>query len=231
MNFLETVGLVGRFAETAIFEDGETFFTDPAMSFFAKVKSETPNKAEIGIYENISNFLRVSSLFETPEIELEGEVIKIHETSENHTGSAKFVTSDIRLIRNLQTMDIRRAVEQTIQVEPTLRVEVDRTIISRIKSAVSAIPNSKVVIHSRNGEIEFIVKDVDVLMSTSNAYRFKVQGTSTKDCSVTLDAGFFSKMPGSFELSLAFSEKASTFRAILKDENLVVVIPTAHTAV
>lgn len=230
MNFLDSVALVGRFAETAIFEPNETFFTDPALTFFAKVKSQTPNNAEIGVYENISNLLRVASLFENPEIELDGEILKIKEQDGGLHSSAKFVTSDTRLIRNLQTMDIKKAVEQTIQATPTMIVEVDRSIIARIKSSVAAIPNSKVIIHSRNGVIEFIVKDVDVLMSTSNSYRFKVEGESYKDCTITLDASFFSKMPGAFELSLAFSEKASTFRAILKDENLVVVIPTAHTA-
>lgn len=231
MNFLETIGIVGRFTETAIFEPNNTYFTDAGMSFFGQAKSQTPNDAAIGIYENISNLLRVTSLFENPEVELDRETLKIHENSENHSGSAKFVTSDIQLIRNMQKMDIQKVIEQTVSVEPTMRVSVDKSIISRIRSASAAIPNSKVVIYSRNGEIEFIIKDVDGLMTTSNTYRFKVQGTSTKDCGVTLDSSFFNKMPGNFELSLAFSEKASTFRAILKDENLTVVIPTAHTAV
>lgn len=231
MNFLDAVQTVNRFTETAIFEPNETFFTDPAMGFFARVKSETPSNQTIGLYENISNLLRVTSLFEQPEIRVDENILRILETSENHEGSASFVTSDVRLIRNLQTVDIKRAVAQTLEVEPTLKAKIDRKIISRIKTATNAIPNSKVIVNARGDYIEFIIKDVDVLMSSSNSYRFKIEGTSSKDCSVVLDAGFFSKMPGEFDLSLVFSNKASTFRAILQDPELVVVIPTAHTAV
>lgn len=227
MEFLKALDVVGRFTDTAIMTPEKTYFTDSSSSFFGCVPSETPDSKEIGFYENISNFQRVISLFQDPEITLQNETLKIKDT----TGDAKFVTSDVRLIRNLQTMDIQRAVDQTITVEPTLNVTVDKSIIQRIRTATAAITNSKVVIVSRNGEIEFVVKDVDVLMSTSNTYKFKVQGTSTKDCSVVLDAGFFAKMGGEFNLKLVFSSKASTFRAILENEEATIVIPTAHTAV
>lgn len=227
MQFLPAVQTIGRFTETAIITPGTTYFTDSAVSFFGAVKSETPDNKEVGFYENISNFQRVISLFEDPEIELHGETLKI----EDATGNANFVTSDVRLIRNMQTIDAERAVNQTIAVEPTLTAKISRDIIQRIKTASSAIVNSKVVIHSRNGEIEFIVKDVDMLMSSSNQYKFKIEGTSTKDCSVVLDSSFFSKLGSEFDLSLVFSEKASTFRAILKNEEATIVIPTAHTAV
>lgn len=229
MNFLESAEIVGRFTDTAIFNNGKTFFTDNAMSFFAAVDSQIPSENEIGVYENISNLLRVASLFDAPEIEMQNEAIFIKETADGRTGKAKFVTSDVRLIRNLQTVDIEKTVQQTTSVEPTMRLQIDRSIISRIKTGLSAIPNSKLVIKSVNGEIEFIIKDIDVLMSTSNMYKFGVNGESTKDCCITLDANFLTKMPGAHELKLAFSEKASTFRAILEDENLTVVIPTAHT--
>lgn len=227
MEFLKALEIVGRFTDTAIMTPEKTYFTDNSSSFFGCVPSETPNSQEIGFYENISNFQRVISLFESPEISITGETIKVKDT----TGDAKFVTSDVRLIRNLQSMDVQRAVEQTIAVEPTLEAKLDKSIIQRIRTASAAITNSKVVIVSRNGEIEFVIKDVDVLMSTSNTYKFKVQGTSTKDCSVVLDAGFFAKMGGEFDLKLVFSTKASTFRAILQNEEATIVIPTAHTAV
>lgn len=227
MEFLKALEIVGRFTDTAIMTPGKTYFTDNSSSFFGCVPSETPNSQEIGFYENISNFQRVISLFESPEISITGETIKVKDA----TGDAKFVTSDVRLIRNLQSMDVQRAVEQTTAVEPTLEAKLDKSIIQRIRTASAAITNSKLVIVSRNGEIEFVIKDVDVLMSTSNTYKFKVQGTSTKDCSVVLDAGFFAKMGGEFDLKLVFSTKASTFRAILQNEEATIVIPTAHTAV
>lgn len=227
MQFLDAVQVIGRFTETAIITPNETYFTDANTAFFGCVKSQTPNNQEIGFYENISNFLRVTSLFNEPEVALTEETLKI----KDETGNANFVTSDVRLIRNLQTVDAQRAVEQTIAVQPTLTASISKDITGRIRTASGAIPNSKVVIYSRDGNIEFIVKDVDVLMSTSNSYRFKVDGTSTKDCGVVLDASFFAKLGGEFELSLVFSEKASTFRAILKNEDVTIVIPTAHTAV
>lgn len=227
MQFLDSVRVIGRFTETAIVTPDETYFTDSGLSFFGRVKSQTPNNQEIGFYENISNFERVISLFNDPEVTLNDDTLKIRD----ETGNASFVTSDVRLIRNLQTTDAKRAVEQTIAVEPTLKANIGKDIISRIRTASSAIPNSKVVIYSRDGNIEFIVKDVDILMSTSNQYRFKIEGTSTKDCGVVLDASFFAKLGGDFELSLVFSEKASTFRAILQNEEVTIVIPTAHTAV
>lgn len=227
MNFLDSLGVISRFTETAIVAPDQTFFTDSAMSFFGCVKSSTPDSKEIGFYENISNFQRVISLFEEPEITLNDSTLKVKDP----TGDASFVTSDIRLIKNLQTVDIQRAVEQTIAVPSSLQVKITKDIINRIKTASAAIPNSKVVIVSRNGEIEFIVKDVDVLMSTSNSYKFKVQGESSKDCAVVVDSSFFGKMGGEFDLSLVFSQKASTFRAILESEEVTIVIPTAHTAI
>ena len=227
MNFLESLNVIGRFTETAIVKNGKTYFTDSANSFFGCVDSETPSEKEVGFYENISNFQRVISLFEEPEITLENETLKI----KHATGDAKFVTSDIRLIQNLQTIDIERAVTQTLSANSTLNATITKDTINRIKTASAAIANSKVVIHSRNGEIEFIVKDVDVLMSSSNSYKFKIQGESSKDCSVVVDASFFGKLGNEFNLSLVFSEKASTFRAILQSEEATIVIPTAHTAV
>lgn len=227
MNFLESLNVIGRFTETAIVKNGKTYFTDSANSFFGVVDSETPNQKEVGFYDNISNFQRVISLFEEPEITLENETLKIKDA----TGDAKFVTSDIRLIQNLQTIDIERAVTQTLSANSTLNATITKDIINRIKTASAAIANSKVVIHSRNGEIEFIVKDVDVLMSSSNSYKFKIEGESTKDCSVVVDASFFGKLGNEFNLSLVFSEKASTFRAILQSDEATIVIPTAHTAV
>ena len=227
MNFLESLNVIGRFTETAIVKNGKTYFTDSANSFFGVVDSETPNQEEVGFYDNISNFQRVISLFEEPEITLENETLKIKDA----TGDAKFVTSDIRLIQNLQTIDIERAVTQTLSANSTLNATITKDIINRIKTASAAIANSKVVIHSRNGEIEFIVKDVDVLMSSSNSYKFKIEGESTKDCSVVVDASFFGKLGNEFNLSLVFSEKASTFRAILQSDEATIVIPTAHTAV
>ena len=227
MNFLESLNVIGRFTETAIVKDGKTYFTDASKTFFGMVESETPNQKDVGFYDNISNFQRVISLFEEPEITLDDATLKIKDA----TGDAKFVTSDIRLIQNLQDIDIERAVTQTLAVSPTLSATITKDTINRIKTASTAIANSKVVIHSRNGEIEFIVKDVDVLMSSSNSYKFKIQGESSKDCSVVVDASFFGKLGNEFNLSLVFSEKASTFRAILQSEEATIVIPTAHTAV
>ena len=226
MEFLKTLDVISRFTDTAIITSGKTYFTDASSSFFGCVESSTPDNAEVGFYENIPNFQRVVSLFESPEISLQDSVLVINDT----VGDAKFVTSDVRLIRNLQTMDAEKAVTQTISVEPTLKVQVTKDIIQRIRTAASAIPNSKVVIQAKGDDIRFVVKDVDVLMSTPNTYKFKVEGVSSKDCSVVVDAGFFVKMQGEFELSLAFSAKSSTFRAVLKNDEVVVVIPTAHTA-
>lgn len=227
MDFLKSLEVIGRFTETAIVTPNKTYFTDQSMNFFACAETQTPDNKEIGFYENISNFQRVLSLFNEPEIGLEGETLKIKDS----TGNASFVTSDTRLIRNLQTADVQKAVEQTISVQPTLTAKITKDIINRIKTASAAIANSKVVIHARGNDIQFIVKDVDVLMSSSNSYKFKIEGESTKDCSVVVDASFFGKLGNEFDLSLVFSEKASTFRAILKSEEVTVVIPTAHTAV
>lgn len=231
MNFLDSVNLISRFTDTAVVSPGVTYFSDSGTSFFAKINTETPSSQDIGFYENISNFLRVVGLFNNPEITMENEMIHISENSEDHTGSAKFITSNISLIRNMQSTDFARAIEKTLEAGTTLNVHIDKSMIQRIKNSSSAIPNSKVIVCSRDGKIEFIVKDVDVLMSDSNAYRFKIPGVSTKDCAVAIDSSFFARMPGEFDLSLAFSNQASTFRAILKDDDITVVIPTAHTAV
>lgn len=227
MNFLDSLSVIGRFTETAIVKPSKTYFTDSNLSFFGSVDSETPDNRDIGFYDNISNFQRVISLFEDPEISLDQETLKIKDS----TGNASFVTSDIRLIQNLQNADIELAVKQTLDTPSSISVRITKDIINRIKTASAAIANSKVVIHTRGDDIYFIVKDVDVLMSSSNSYKFKVEGGSAKDCSVVLDASFFGKMGGEFDLSLVFSQKASTFRAILKSEEVTVVIPTAHTAV
>lgn len=232
MKFLEAVNLTSKFTETAIFEAEQSYFTNTEMSFFGRISSETPSDKSIGLYENISNFLRVASLFEEPDITINNETLLINETaSSDLTGSANFVTSDIRLIRNLVTADIKSIIEQTLTPEPTMTARIDKNIIHKIKVASSAIPNSKVIVFSKDGNIEFIIKDVDVLMSSSNSYRFKIEGQSTKDCSVVLDASFFAKMPDEFDFSLVFSNKSSTFRAVLKDDDIVVVIPTSHTSV
>lgn len=227
MQFLETINTISKFTETAVVSPNKTYFTDSSMQFFGCVDSSTPGDSEVGFYENISNFMRVLSLFDNPEITKDGETLKIQDDSAN----AKFVTSDIRLIRNMQTTDIQKVIEQTTSVEPTLQCKITKDVIQRIRTANAAILNSKVVVHSRNGSVEFIVKDVDVLMSSSNSYRFKIDGVSTKDCSVVLDAGFFGKMGSEFDLKLVFSNKASTFRAILANDTTTIVIPTAHTAV
>lgn len=231
MNFLETVNTVSKFTDTAIIAPVETYFTDSSQSFFARVMSETPQNSEIGFYDNISNFLRVVGLFSEPQIEINQDVLHISENSEDHTGSANFVSSDTRLIRNTITTDIPQIIERTLSVEPTLTVKVTKPLVQRIKSATSAIANSKLIIHSRDGKIEFVIKDVDVLMSSSNTYKFEVEGASTKDCTVALDAGFFNKMASEFDLKLVFSPKASTFRAILQEPELTVVIPTAHSTI
>lgn len=227
MDFSLGLKILNLFTNTALVQKSETYFTDSALSFFGKLKFDSISDEDVGFYENISDFQRILSLFENPTIEKTENVLNLSEDGI----SAKFVTSDVRLISQQQNPEqIKTAIEKTLEVQTAIQFEISETTFAQIKKALSAIPNARIVIKTDENLVKLIVKPTDVFQSVTNSVTLKIPAVVNRPCSIEMQADNFVKMPSkSFNVDLKFSEKSALFRCVLQDANCTLVIPTAHT--
>lgn len=223
MNLKDAIGTISKFTNTAIISPEDTYFGGMGQSFFGLVKVHDPKLTkEIGLYDEINNLGRMLVLFEDPEIEIEGNNLKIFEKDTE----AYFITSDISLIRK-DEFDNAEQLERTLSVPKCFHAPVSDELIQRLSKAAGSIDNASLIITANDGAVHLTLKDIDILSSNSNSLKIDITEISTvqKDFNVELDAGIANRLPkGGFELELVYSERVGTYRAIFKQEEVTVVV-------
>ena len=222
MLLIDAISTIGKFINTAVISPSETYFGDQSQASFGMVKVSDPALTkEIGLYDEIQNLSRILTLFEGPNIEIEGNNLKIQEEDTE----AYFITSDISLIRK-GDFDQAGQLQKTLEAPKCLTVTFNDTLINRITKAAGTIDNASLIISSNEGKVSLQLKDIDVLSSDSNSLKIDISSISeaNKEFNVELDPSIANRMPkGGFELQLAFSERVGSYRAVFKQEQLIVV--------
>lgn len=229
MDLLNAISIISRFTNTAVVSPGTTYFSDSSLSFFGAIKTDVP--AEVGFYDELSNFQRMLTIFEEPSIDVEGSKIKI----ESSDATAYFLTSDVSLIRRTD-FNLAEQLQRSIEAPSVVEIEFDELMVERIKQATQTIDNSKVILISTENQIKVQIKDIDILASDSNSIVINVPNARhsdpEKEFQIIVQPTAFSKMPkGGFRMKIAYSARMNTYRAICKttvetEDDLIVVIPT-----
>lgn len=225
MNLAQSIQIIGRFTDTAILSPEISYFTDESKTFIGSLKTDI--SSQVGFYKEIPNFSRILNLFESPEINIEGTKIKIEEED----SVAYFLSSDTSIIRANSDLNAEEEVNKTLAASPILSIEFDEILIQKLKSASASIDNSRLLIEAKDGKISLIIKDIDVLASDSHSFKIDVSVKSTGsletlDFVTALDSSITSRMPkGSFVLDVAYSTRVGTYRAVVKQGDLVIVMP------
>ena len=222
MLLIDAIGTISKFINTAVISPRETYFGDMSQAYFGMIKLTDPAlTTEIGLYDEINNLSRMLSLFEDPEIQIEGSKLKIQEDDTE----AYFITSDISLIRK-GDFDQSEQLKRTLEAPKCLTVNFTDSLINRLSKAAGSIDNAALIIASQGGKVTLSLKDIDILSSDSNSFTIDITeiADANREFQVKLDPSVVNRMPkGGFELELTFSERVGSYRAVFKQEQLLVV--------
>lgn len=218
MDLINAAQIINRFTDSAVISPEVTYFADTSATFIGSLKTEV--SSSVAFYQAIPGFLKILSMFENPDLDIQGTKIKIEEGD----SKAYFLSSDASLVRH--TIDPKVHLEKSLDSNLVFAIEMEESLIRRIKNANSCIHNSSLVIKSLDSKVYFIIKDIDVLSSESHSLTIEVTDKMEMvgtDFEIGLDASIVSRMPGNFRLEVRQSPRTGSFRTIFQREGLTVV--------
>lgn len=223
MNLANASQIVGRFTDTAIFSPGTTYFTDKTSTIIGSL--ETPDiPSQVAFFQEIANFSKILNLFDEPNIQIEGTKIRIAE-GDSH---AYFLSSDASLV--MANIDIKEQMAKSLEAEKVLTIDIEEALINKLKNTANCIPNSSLIVKSKDGKVSLTVKDVSILSSESHSYSTDITSKVEKvnmDFEIEMDPTITSRMPkGPFRLEVAYSTRKGTFRAIFRQGPLNIAMAT-----
>ena len=225
MNLIQALQIIGKLTDSVILTPEASYFTDDAHTFFAEIKCQVPSK--VGFYKEIANFNKMAALFVEPNININGHSITLTEGSD----SAQFVGSDVSIIEaSMTTEQMKGEVLKTLGAPSVCAIEIDEHLLNRIKSASSIIENSSLILNAEvGGDIRACIKDTDILSAESHSVNLKLEGETTKDFNIEIDASIFSKLPkGDIKLEIKYSERTGNHRVMILHDWITAVIASAN---
>lgn len=226
-NLPNALDTIGKFTNSAVISPRTSYFADDTLTFFGSMITQDIQQ-EFGLYNEIAAFNRILSLFDDPDFVMNGHRILIEQDGQR----ASFVTSDISLIRAGQEFDLREQVEKTIQAPVVLTIDLSRELVERMKVATSIIDNASLVLQCDGTSVTLTIKDTDILNSDTHSLTLDVTPQASnidKTIDVEIDPTLFIKMPkGGFKLDMVYSARVGTYRALLTQEDLRVVVACKH---
>ena len=185
--------VISKYTNSCVLTSDYTVFSDTSKKFIGKIN--TPDiEEDIGFYNNINKFLKLSNLLENKDsFEIKENRILIKDGK----SEINFLLSDPEFI--IDTDKVKSVLESfTEGFDEYCLIDVDEILLTKLNNAFNTIDNAFINLKCEDGELFFIVYSED------NSVNLKIESgiAFTEELDIKYDNKYFSKFVGPYKLQI-----------------------------
>lgn len=210
LNNITNSGIL-RYPETVLVSDAQDVQVKVNLADF-----DTDGFTDIHLMNNLSEFLALLSMFETPKVELSEKEIKLSEGGKNST----FLFDNPVLMSQFDKDTVQ--FERTEEVPDVAVFELLTDDFKAINKASGVFKDlEEVIIRGQDGDTAILLGNTSSFNARSNTYSIDKPQTSTKEFEIKIPIQNFKMLPVSdYTFYVKYNEARNAYRIYLSNKDL-----------